>query len=207
MLDGLADVATLVVESSGGLFEVVQGVAQAGDVVLGEQRVGVVHQGVDVGHQVAAVIQQAGNRRRRGDDHGQFAILALELGALWRTTAELDERGAGDAGEGQFGLSVLLDGGIGAQTHLGQYPARITGVQAQAGHVTDLDAAVLHRAAPGQTGDGFVEHHFVVLEGAVDAGLGQPQAEQHGAGHHQYGDQADQNMMCTGFHLRAPWAL
>ncbi|MNJ54884.1 hypothetical protein D3C77_503450 [compost metagenome] len=108
-----------------------------------------------------------------------------------RTAAELDERGAGNAGQGQLRLGVFLYRCIGTQAHLGQHSARVLGIKAQTGDIPHLDTAVLHRTTPGQTRDRFVEDHFVVLEGAVDAGFHQPEAKQHGAGNHNDCDQAD----------------
>ncbi|MNR54837.1 hypothetical protein D3C85_1751020 [compost metagenome] len=57
LLDRGADITTLVAEGCRGLFQVRQGVAQALGIVFGEQLVGVMHQHVDVGQQVAAVVE------------------------------------------------------------------------------------------------------------------------------------------------------
>ncbi|MNJ54883.1 hypothetical protein D3C77_503440 [compost metagenome] len=62
LLNRGTNVATLFAECSCCLLQMIQGVGQAGGVVFGEQLVGVVHQHVDIGQQVTAVIKQASNR-------------------------------------------------------------------------------------------------------------------------------------------------
>ena len=161
-------------------------------------------QHIDVGHHVRAVGEQAGNGRGRSHDFRQLAVLALEGRAVGVAATELDDRSPGNACQRQLGLGIDLDRGVGRQTNARQYPARVLVVQAQFDHVADLDAVVLHRAAFGQAADGFVEHHFVILERAVHARLGQPQAKQHGPDDNQDAEQADQYMMGTGFHVIAP---
>jgi hypothetical protein len=52
-----------------------------------------------------------------------------------------------------------------------------------------------------QAADRLVEHHFVILELGVDAGLGQPQAEQQGAATTITVNRPI-NMMGSGFHVR-----
>ncbi len=207
LLHGLANIAALLGNDPSGLLQMLKRLAQALDVVRGKHLIGVVQQQVDAGHQVIAVVEQAGDGRGCGDDHRRFTVVPCQRRALGRAATELDNRGAGDAGQCQLGLGVLLDRCFPAQAHLCQHPARVVRVQAQIDDVADLDPAVLHRAAPGQPADRLVEHHFVILEFTVHVGLGQPQAKQQGAGHHNDGEQADQHMMGSGFHVKPRWMM
>ncbi len=167
-----------------------------------KQLIGVVHQHVHARHQIATVIHQPGNGRGRCNDCRQIAVLALERRTLWRAAAELDDRSPGDPGQRQFGLGVFFDRSVSAQANPRQHPARIIRVQAQHHHVADLDPAVLHGATVGQAADRLVEDDFVILEFGIDTGLGQPQTEEQGACHHYDGEQADQYVMGSGFHVR-----
>lgn len=56
-------------------------------------------------------------------------------------------------------------------------------------------------AALGKATDRFVEDDVVVVELALRAGLGQPQAEEQGGTDHDHAEQADQHMVGSGFHL------
>jgi len=98
-----------------------------------------------------------------------MANALFERGAFRAATMQLDHRQAGDAGDRQAGAGVLLDRGVADDADARPYGAWIVRVEAEADHIADLDAAVLHGAALGQPGHRLVEDHLVVGEGAIGA--------------------------------------
>ena len=62
LLHCLTDVAALIGDGAGGLFQVFEGLADALDVLRGKHLIGVVHQDVHASHQIVAVVEQPGDR-------------------------------------------------------------------------------------------------------------------------------------------------
>ena len=116
---------------------------------------------------------------------------------------QLDNRVAGDTGEGQPRFGVLFDRHVGVDQDACANDARIIVIQTQFGDLANTDTAELHRTAARQAGYRLLEHHGVVVLFAAGAGAAQPDGEDNGGQRREDGEQADQHMIGSGFHGQA----
>src|SRR5690606_26023489 len=84
------------------------------------------------------------------------------------------------------------------------YLTRVLRVQGQPLHLTDADAAVLHRTAYAEACNGLLEHDIVEAVIRVESCARHPQPEQQGCGRQAKGEGTDQDVVCPGFHSVSP---
>src|SRR5690606_35286980 len=111
---------------------------------------------------------------------------------------------AGDAEQAELGLGIDLDRRLAIQAHARNDLARIIRGELELGHLTHLDAVVLHQPALRQAGHRFGEDDIVIAEFAVGTGLGQPQHEAEPEEEGEDREAADEDMVGACFHGQGP---